>query len=193
MQTFLPYESFARSAAVLDRPRLGKQRVEVLQILRTLSGETSGWLSHPAVRMWRGYEGSLIRYGMSVCHEWRTRGYKDTCMNKIAEFTNVFPTFELHPTIMGKLLKTPSPVWLGWPAFHLSHQSNLLRKNVAHYGPIFPHVPNDLEYVWPGRTCPDDGACHHGCNVTCWRVRNCAPLTASGWDDWPDAIKAENL
>ena len=34
MQTFLPYPDFARSAAVLDRQRLGKQRVEVLQILK---------------------------------------------------------------------------------------------------------------------------------------------------------------
>ncbi|WP_407659745.1 pyrimidine dimer DNA glycosylase/endonuclease V, partial [Kineococcus indalonis] len=34
MQTFLPYPGFARSAAVLDAPRLGKQRVETLQVLR---------------------------------------------------------------------------------------------------------------------------------------------------------------
>ncbi len=36
MQTFLPYPDFARSAAVLDPARLGKQRVETLQILRAL-------------------------------------------------------------------------------------------------------------------------------------------------------------
>jgi hypothetical protein len=50
MQTFLPYESYARSAAVLDRQRLGKQRVEAMQILRVLAGETAGWGNHPAVR-----------------------------------------------------------------------------------------------------------------------------------------------
>ncbi len=33
MQTFLPYDSYADSAAVLDRARLGKQRVEAKQIL----------------------------------------------------------------------------------------------------------------------------------------------------------------
>jgi len=34
MQTFLPYPDFARCAAVLDPLRLGKQRVEVLQLMR---------------------------------------------------------------------------------------------------------------------------------------------------------------
>ena len=36
MQTFLPYPDFERSAKVLDNKRLGKQRVEVLQILNVL-------------------------------------------------------------------------------------------------------------------------------------------------------------
>jgi hypothetical protein len=34
VQTFLPYADFAESARVLDRARLGKQRVEALQVLR---------------------------------------------------------------------------------------------------------------------------------------------------------------
>jgi len=34
MQTFLPYADFARCAEVLDPRRLGKQRVEALQIMR---------------------------------------------------------------------------------------------------------------------------------------------------------------
>ena len=43
MQTFLPYSSFYQSARVLDRQRLGKQRVETLQILKSLSDPTYGW------------------------------------------------------------------------------------------------------------------------------------------------------
>ena len=39
MQTFLPYADFSKSAGVLDRMRLGKQRVETLQILQKLVGE----------------------------------------------------------------------------------------------------------------------------------------------------------
>lgn len=43
MQTFLPYENFNKTAQVLDRKRLGKQRVETLTIFRTLSGINVGW------------------------------------------------------------------------------------------------------------------------------------------------------
>ncbi len=54
MQTFLPYPDFAESARVLDNKRLGKQRVEVLQILNVLTDSTrKGWRNHPAVAMWR--------------------------------------------------------------------------------------------------------------------------------------------
>lgn len=136
MQTFLPYSDFRRTAAVLDRQRLGKQRVETLQILRTLTGETKGWANHPAVKMWRGYEPALILYGLYMCLEWTDRGYRDTCFDKIAEYAEPlgFP---------------PDPPWLGDPDFHRSHQSNLLRKNPAHYGRLFTDVPNDLPYIWP--------------------------------------------
>ena len=36
MQTFLPYSNFYKSAKVLDQKRLGKQRVEVLQLLNSI-------------------------------------------------------------------------------------------------------------------------------------------------------------
>ncbi|AEV76017.1 hypothetical protein MycrhN_5548 [Mycolicibacterium rhodesiae NBB3] len=41
------------------------------------------------------------------------------------------------------------PPWLGDEALHRSHQSALSRKDPAHYGPLFPGVPDDLPYVWP--------------------------------------------
>jgi len=43
MQTFLPFPDFQQSAAVLDRARLGKQRVEALQTLRALVIPEYGW------------------------------------------------------------------------------------------------------------------------------------------------------
>ena len=36
MQTFLPYKSFEESAKVLDWRRLGKQRVEGMQIINAI-------------------------------------------------------------------------------------------------------------------------------------------------------------
>lgn len=139
MQTFLPYKDFEASAYVLDRLRLGKQRLEVLQILRALAGESRGWRNHPAARMWSGWEHLLIDYGLAVCTEWRGRGYADSCARKIAEFD-----LQFHAQRDGR-----APWWLGDEAFHLSHRSNLVRKKPDWYGPVWPRVPNNLPYVWP--------------------------------------------
>ena len=38
-------------------------------------------------------------------------------------------------------------------------------------------------------TCPDGGACHHGCSARCWRVRHCLPLSGFG-ERWPPEVKA---
>ena len=65
VQTFLPYPDFRRTAEALDSPRLGKQRVETLQILRALELPEYGWGNHPAVRMWRGYTPALVCYGLT--------------------------------------------------------------------------------------------------------------------------------
>lgn len=135
MQTFLPYEDFAASAEVLDYRRLGKQRVETWQIIRALNGETKGWTNHPASRMWRGYEQALTLYGVKICEEWIRRGYNDTMLQRF---------FDLLIPAEVKL-----PAWLGDPNFHISHQSNLVRKDPDFYSPIFPDVGPELDYVWP--------------------------------------------
>lgn len=53
MQTFLPHKDFSISASILDDKRLGKQRVEALQIYNvlvdnpTLQGKKyKGWKRH---------------------------------------------------------------------------------------------------------------------------------------------------
>ena len=134
MQTFLPYADFKTTAACLDWRRLGKQRVEVWQILRTLYGESHGWTNHPAIRMWRGHEFQLAQYGIAICREWILRGYNDTMIRKIREFDSG--------------IWQPLPFWIT-SEFCLSHQSNLIRKLPEYYGPLFPGVSPDLEYVWP--------------------------------------------
>jgi len=138
VQTFLPYSSYAKSAQVLDMRRLGKQRVETLQILNALTDPGYGWQNHPAVNMWRGYEFELIEYGIAICNEWISRGYKDTCLGKITEKIDNIPEDSVD-----------FPPWIGSMDFHLSHQSNLLRKDPAYYNQYFNNVSDDLEYVWP--------------------------------------------
>lgn len=141
MQTFLPYQDFRRSAAVLDGPRLGKQRVECLQILHVLTGRTNGWSAHPAVKMWRTYEHALCEYSIAICEEWiYDRFNRDTCMHQIKMIEAALPVKHSGPFY---------PKWLGDIDFHLSHQSNLLRKNPAHYAKHFPGVKDNLRYVWP--------------------------------------------
>lgn len=145
MQTFLPEPSFGRSAQILDRQRLGKQRVETLQLLNALAGLTKGWRTHPAALMWQGYERALILYGMAICDEWVRRGYKDGCKTKIMA----------HRDRYGPELALPP--WLGDPKFHASHRSNLLRKDPAFYGRLGWPEPPTLDYIWPvARKTPPD-------------------------------------
>ena len=138
MNTFLPFKSFTRSAKVLDSKRLGKQRVEVFQILRVLRGETIGWRNHPAVKMWRGHEQALGMYGAAMCDEWTNHGYVDATKTKILTLSGYTPG-----------TTAIAPWWLGAPDFHLAQQSNLLRKKRDHYEQFFPFVPDDLPYWWP--------------------------------------------
>lgn len=135
MQTFVPYADFKNSANVLDRQRLGKQRVEVLQIMNSLTGISGGWSNHPAVKMWRGHEAGLAAYGVSVCEVWISRGYKDTCLEKIVSL--VAPDYSDYPK------------WWGDERIHSSHRANLLRKLPNHYSQ-FGWTENPCNpYFWP--------------------------------------------
>ena len=151
MQTFLPYADFARTASVLDTKRLGKQRVETIQIVRALTREKYGWRHHPAVLMWRGCEEALGRYGLTMVEAWTTLGFADTCAATIradlaaAGIHDVRSQADLAAA--GAL-----PRWLGDEELHRSHRSALVRKDPEHYRLVFPDVPDDLEYVWPSRT-----------------------------------------
>jgi hypothetical protein len=153
MQTFLPVADFEESARLLDSPRLGKQRVETLQILRALELPDYGWASHPAVLMWKGRTPALVSYGLAMVRVWRERGFADTTDRQIGEFApEVVGVPQAELADAGLL-----PSWVGDEALHLSHRSNLLAKDPDYYRPRFLEVfgaePDDLPYVWPG---PDD-------------------------------------
>ena len=148
MQTFLPYADFRLSAQVLDAKRLGKQRVECLQVLRGLTVPGYGWRHHPAVKMWRGCEEALGRYTFTVCEVWSEHGRADTVAATVAA--------ELAGLGLRVVRSEPElaaagalPAWLGDEDFHRAHRSALLRKDPEHYGDLFGDVPDDLPYVWP--------------------------------------------
>ncbi|MEU8747009.1 MSMEG_6728 family protein [Streptomyces parvulus] len=157
MQTFLPLPGFRESALALDRRRLGKQRVEALQVLRGLTVPGYGWRRHPAVRMWAGYEEALVRYGLEICRVWRDRGHQDSCA---ASLVAGLATLRPHEPVRDQAALARAgelPPWLGDEAFHRSHRSALLRKDPEAYGGLFPGVPDDLPYVWPSSDRPGDG------------------------------------
>lgn len=139
MQTFLPYPDFAKSAQVLDNRRLGKQRVECLQILKALNDSTYGWQNHPAVKMWCGYKRQLLDYGLAICKEWKQRGFNDTCASKMIMLVDN----------VEELTDLVGPTWLGDKSFHASHRSNLLRKDPQWYGQFGWTEPDNLPYIWP--------------------------------------------
>lgn len=141
MQTFLPYPSFVESAAALDQARLGKQRVETLQVLRALTVPGYGWRHHPAAKMWAGRIPALTLYGLTVTDAWLALGHADTVREQLVPFA---PEVDGAPQD-----RVEMPMWLGDPGFHRSHRSNLLRKDPEFYRPRFPDDPDDLPYVWP--------------------------------------------
>ena len=119
MITFLPSTNFAESAAMLDKKRLGNQRVEARMILR--------WLRNPEdyprqqnagyTIMWRGYEDALCVYYNACLEEWARRGGQNlVCQPEPVDAR-----------------KVRMPPWLGDEELHHTHRSALLCKLPEHY------------------------------------------------------------
>jgi len=133
MQTFITDTDFHKIAKTLDNKRLGKQRVEAMQILNTLNPDytNKGWKHHPAVLMWEGYESTLRSYLSAMIKEWKSRGFKNTIEVKGSK-SNKKPWW-----LCGKLI--------------VSHRSNLIRKNPEFYSQYNWNLPDDIPYYWPVR------------------------------------------
>ena len=129
MQTFLPYKDFKQTAKVLDYKRLGKQRVEAMQIVQTIDNNT-GWRHHPIVKMWTPYTNALKLYHNIIIIEWIDRGYN-----------NNMKFYDLPSDIQ-------YPNWLGHEPFHKSHRANLLRKDYRFYSQYGWHENSELPYIW---------------------------------------------
>lgn len=145
-QTFLPFPDFSESARCLDYRRLGKQRIEAMQILVALV-ENRGWTHHPVTSMWKGHELALIRYGLAICDDWIRRKYRDSMRIRFTEYlsSDVFSEYCLTHNV-----SAADPEWIGCREFHISHQSNLLRKFPDYYsGKGFWTARIDLPYIWP--------------------------------------------
>ena len=124
MQTFLPYEDFDQSAAILDNRRLNKQLLEGRQIANIIVSRktTGGWVNHPAVNMWRKHHILFYKYLSAIVRECDKR--------EISYMNNWQEINKIYRTIGGEWI---IPKWLGNEKFHLSHRQNLYIKDPEHY------------------------------------------------------------
>ena len=139
VNTFIPYSDFKKCAKVLDNKRLGKQRVEAMQIINILEGKSKGigWKNHVVTRLWTGYIDALKLYHNTIVEEWIRRGFNNTM----------------------KLYKLPKNIEMPWfiynKSIQYSHRANLIRKLKSHYYPKFgKSVPVHWikhKYIWPNK------------------------------------------
>lgn len=133
--TFLPNIGFFKSIRPLDDARVGKQRQDVLKILKGLLGEGEHHISQD---MWDGYEYPLGVFGMSACSVWQQeRKHRDNL------------AFELHKILEDIPHDFEMPPWMEDLNFHRSHRSYLIRKRPAHYAPLWPNTPENMPLLWP--------------------------------------------
>lgn len=148
VNTFVLHPDLWVNAKLIDNERLGKQRMEAMQILDVLLGNgKKGWHYHPATNMWRGYEPFLKLYINSIIKEWVRRG-----------FDNGYELFVITEDII-------EPWWWRAKTIHFTHQANLYLKMPYYYGDLktklninIPTIFDDdetfyyytqLGYIWP--------------------------------------------
>jgi hypothetical protein len=190
MQTFNTHTTYPRTMAHLDKQRLGKQRLETWQILRLLRGETkNNWTNHPAVKMWRGFEPSLVMYGFYVCHEWRiVRGYEDEMWGRFATYAREYGMLDTYANDSKTALyangrEPVTPPWLSDLWVLRSHRSNLMRKDPKFYS-VYRGTPENMPYLWP---LIDDG------EYTLTLSRADAARLRTGERELPPELRADGL
>lgn len=148
MQTFITstnsnqLKACAETFNMLDSPRLGKQRVEVKQLL---AGQ---FPNHPASKMWREHEHALVAYGIICCKAWIKRGHADSL---IGEFR------DRRTMLLDDGFPLVWPWWFGHPGMVRTHQTKLFYKGspkwVQQHAESAPrHRPMQLPYLWPHPT-----------------------------------------
>lgn len=141
MMTFLLCEDFVESAKLLDLKRLGKQRIEGVQIVDAIVNGKGGWVSHPATKAWRNYLPALKYYINCIINEWISRGKN-----------NNIPLYQVS------INEIVYPWWVKWDRLHNSHKVMLLRKEPRYYqGKItVPDEYMNYGYIWPAELSVED-------------------------------------
>lgn len=154
VNTFLVIADYAVNATFLDSRRLGKQRVEAMQIINAIEKGSGGWVNHPVSRAWANHVPSLKQYYNCILDEWLKRGYKNT-MTYYTELGDV-----VHPP------------WVSEPRIQYAMMAQLIQKNSDYYSvasltPLispellthfksFPLEYLDYGYIWPAKHTLED-------------------------------------
>ena len=170
MQTFLPYPSFELSARVLDDKRLGKQRVECLQILKALQPPEvcPGCQGSKTVSIrWikSGHQNVVqcprCRAAGYLPRAWSNhpatrmwRGYENALIYYGQVICDEWMERGYDDTCRDKLFQyatqnLPCIPWLGSDKLHSSHRAALLYKLPSHYSQFGWTETPKQDYYWP--------------------------------------------
>lgn len=134
MMTFIVFGDFVINATFLDNKRLGKQRVEAMQLIDAIEKGTA-WKKHPAAVSWKNHVDGLKYYANCIINEWIKRG-----------FNNTMEFYVLPETVI-------LPWWTQWSPLHHSHRAMLIRKDPFFYKDKFDVDPLfwNFGYIWPNK------------------------------------------
>jgi hypothetical protein len=161
VNTFITSNSLEECAKNLDYRRLGKQRVECLEIINSIENPTKGWKNHPVSIMWKDHVDALKLYCNYMINEWIVRKFSNNMVyyffgEEIFDVNCIF--FDIKTKKYEKVPKNSKytiffPKWFKWKEFQLSHQASLLRKDYNFYIKKFELNEDFLNsgYIWPGK------------------------------------------
>ena len=163
VNTFIIVPDIVKTAQLLDTKRLGKQRIEALEIINCLeefdkTGKiTSKWGNHPVVKCWMGFTNHLKVYYNIILREWINRGYNNNMEFYQIENENLYHivpcNFHNNSIVFcGTYNYYSFPFWVAFYPFYMSHQASLCRKYPKYYSSLLREELNyflEIGYFWP--------------------------------------------
>jgi hypothetical protein len=135
----MPYQSYEETGWSLYPGHPGHLGNQFYREGKTLL--MGGWRNHPASKMWYNYRYSLCDYLIVLYHILKERDINDYKKH-----------YEEIKSFQKTLTDTGKPQFIGNKQFHLSHQSNLLRKDKEKgwnwYIQFGWDIPDNLPYIW---------------------------------------------
>lgn len=162
VNTFVISTDLTQCARQLDYRRLGKQRVEAMQIIKALEGGNPGWSKHPATLMWKDHVSHLKVYCNHMIREWIRRGYNNTMQlyDLDESLYHVVPCdFDgITARFLSPFTAHSFPSWFSFPPFIYAHRAALVRKDPVFYASLLDEEVAKYMYrgyLWPHSLPPN--------------------------------------